>query len=374
MSERDMAAGSGSSPYDEPTGEIDLGEDASMRRRQVPADDRDEFYARHALPERPGVSRVDDLDDIDPDELDTQAMPARPAAQSGAAPAATPTEAIRRPDDPADAQTQRFAAPQPRTNPQPVEDVRTDDFTAVPPTRVAASETAVPESDVSDAVAPGVGDSYEAAPEVPDERLRSAEEDLSEAQRRARRGTLDIGLLVLRVAVGVIALAHGSQKLFGWWNGPRLSGFEDMLLNSPNPAIGFTPDAARPLAIVGAVSETLGGLMLVVGLFTPLAASAVLGVMLVAAAYKATLAGGVWFFAADPNGAGIEYELLICACAVAIILTGPGRISLDAPRGWARRPAWGSLALLVVGIGAAVAVWMVFNGTNPFESPGNPTG
>ncbi|NED67979.1 DoxX family protein, partial [Streptomyces sp. SID10244] len=192
-------------------------------------------------------------------------MPARPAAQSGAAPAATPTEAIRRPDDPADAQTQRFAAPQPRTNPQPVEDVRTDDFTAVPPTRVAASETAVPESDVSDAVAPGVGDSYEAAPEVPDERLRSAEEDLSEAQRRARRGTLDIGLLVLRVAVGVIALAHGSQKLFGWWNGPRLSGFEDMLLNSPNPAIGFTPDAARPLAIVGAVSETLGGLMLVVG-------------------------------------------------------------------------------------------------------------
>lgn len=340
-----------------------------MRRRQVPAGDRDEFYARHALPERTGVSRVDDLDDIDPDELDTQAMPARPAAQTEAAPEAAPTEAIRRPDDPADAETQRFAAPQPRTAPEPVEDVRTDDFTAFPATRVAPTEAEVPA-----APGPDIAEPYEAAPAVADERLRSAEEDLSDAQRRARRGTLDIGLLVLRLAVGVIALAHGSQKLFGWWNGPRLSGFEDMLLNSPNPAIGFTPDAARPLAIVGAVSETLGGLMLVVGLFTPIAASAVLGVMLVAAAYKATLAGGVWFFAADPNGAGIEYELLVCACAVAIILAGPGRISLDAPRGWARRPAWGSLALLVVGIGAAVAVWMVFNGTNPFESPGNPTG
>merc|ERR1711969_251236 len=98
---------------------------------------------------------------------------------------------------------------------------------------------------------------------------------------------------------------------FGWRNGPRLSGFQDMLVNAPNPAIGFQADAARPLAIVGALSETLGGLMLVVGLFTPLAASAVLGVMLVAAAYKATLAGGVWFFASGGRGAGIEYELLL---------------------------------------------------------------
>nr|WP_237421637.1 DoxX family protein [Gordonia sp. SID5947] len=264
-------------------------------------------------------------------------MPARPGAGPAAAPsaaeptAAPPTEAFGRPQDPAEAKTQRFAAPQPDAPAQPVEDVRTDDFTAVPATRVAATETPVADTPVRGLPETDVAERFDSAPTVADERLRSAEEDLVDAQRAARRGTLDVGLLVLRLAVGLIALAHGTQKLFGWWNGPRLSGFEDMLLNSPNPAIGFTPDAARPLAIVGAVSETLGGLMLVVGLFTPVAASAVLGVMLVAAAYKATLAGGVWFFAGDPNGAGIEYELLVCACAVAIILAGPGRISLDAP-------------------------------------------
>ncbi|AZG48834.1 Putative oxidoreductase MhqP [Gordonia insulae] len=373
-----MAAGSGSSPYDEPTGEIDLGEAAPMRRRRVAADDdRDSFYARHASGGR-SMSRVDDLDDIDPDEVDTQAIPARttapppsaapaPAAPAPA-PAAAPAETAPVADsddeiDRAEAPTRRFSASPAAATPAPAEDLQTDDFTALPPTRAADYEYA--DADVVDR--------YETPPPA-DDRLRSVEEDLADAQRRARRGTLDIGLLLLRCAVGAIAIAHGTQKLFGWWNGPRLSGFEDMLVNAPNPAIGFQADAARPLAILGALSETLGGLMLVVGLFTPLAASAVVGVMLVAAAYKATLAGGVWFFAADPNGAGLEYELLLVMCAAAIILTGPGRISLDAPRGWSRRPSWGSLALLLVGIGAAVAVWLVFNGTDPFQSPGNPAG
>ncbi|MBT0565455.1 DoxX family membrane protein [Williamsia sp. CHRR-6] len=172
----------------------------------------------------------------------------------------------------------------------------------------------------------------------------------------------------------MIAMAHGAQKLFGWWNGPRLSGFEDFLTNPANTDIGFRSDAAKPLAIVGALSESLGGLMLVLGLLTPVAGSAVLGVMIIAATYKATLAGGVWFFASDPDfqHAGVEYELFIAAAAAAIIVAGPGRWSLDFGRGWARRPGVGSVACLVVGIAVPVAIWIVFNGTNPFTSPGNP--
>ncbi|MDL9944109.1 DoxX family protein [Gordonia sp. ABSL11-1] len=417
MNERDMAAGSGSSPYDEPTGEIDLGEATPQRRRRAPTEDRDDFYARHAIPPRAAMSRVDDLDDIDPDDIETRAIPTDsgvPATRSApvANPAATPDAALPPTPEPAppletsssEAPTHRFASPAAGRTPVPTEHLRTDpgpDETDADDIRTATARTdavtAVPAAGLGEGAVPtaaterydaGVYDTagfdtaaYDTSgydtdtpANASDDRIRSAEEDLSDAERRARRGTLDLGLLLLRCAVGAIAMAHGAQKLFGWWNGPRLSGFEDMLVNAPNPAIGFQADAARPLAIVGALSETLGGLMLVVGLFTPVAASAVLGVMLVAGAYKATLAGGVWFFASGGNGAGIEYEALLAVCAAAIILAGPGRIALDAPRGWARRPAWGSLALLVVGIGAAVAVWLVFNGTNPFQSPGNPTG
>ncbi|MEE3852659.1 DoxX family membrane protein [Gordonia sp. LSe1-13] len=405
MSERDPAAGGGSSPYDEPTGEIDLGEAGAQRRRRIPTEERDTFYARHANPGPGGASRVDDLDDIEPDEVATRSMtadpngpatPTPPQSPRTAPPEADPTpptEAIdRRPpgavegrepaaDDPtarfavpaADAGTTPFAAADDR-DPLPPTPTPTEAY--LPPTEgYRASSEPYPATEAYAAVPSDdpVGYEQRDAP-VGDERLRSVEEDLADAERRARRGTIDLGLLLLRCAVGVIAMAHGAQKLFGWWNGPRLSGFEDMLVNDANPAIGFAADAARPLAIVGALSETLGGLLLVIGLFTPLAASAVLGVMLVAAAYKATLAGGVWFFATGGGGPGIEYELLLAVCAAAIILTGPGRISIDAPRGWSRRPAWGSVAMLVVGIGAAVAVWLIFNGTNPFESPGNPTG
>ncbi|WP_234974385.1 DoxX family protein [Williamsia sterculiae] len=203
------------------------------------------------------------------------------------------------------------------------------------------------------------------------ERGASAD-DLESARRAARRGTTDLGILLLRVAVGLIAMAHGAQKLFGWWNGPKIGGFSDFLVNSTNTNIGFNPDAAKPLAIVGALSEGLGGVMLVLGLLTPIAGSAVLGTMLIAGAYKATLAGGVWFFAADHGGSGIEYEALLAVAAAALILMGPGRISLDFGRGWARRPFVGSVLWLIIGVAAAVAVWILFNGTNPFHSPGNP--
>ena len=44
-----------------------------------------------------------------------------------------------------------------------------------------------------------------------------------------RRGTQDLGLLLLRIAVGALLIGHGLQKLFGWWGGPGLSGFRDSL-------------------------------------------------------------------------------------------------------------------------------------------------
>ncbi|KJF22028.1 DoxX family protein [Rhodococcus sp. AD45-ID] len=171
---------------------------------------------------------------------------------------------------------------------------------------------------------------------------------------RPSRGTLDLGLLALRLAVGGTALVHGLQKLTGLWNGPGLGGFETMLAEA-----GF--EQAKLLAILGAVGEVAGGALLILGLLTPIAAASVLAVMINAWALRQLAEPGLEYFA--PNGT--EYEMLLGICAGVIILTGPGRIALDGRRGWAKRPFIGSLVVLILGIGAGVCTWIFLNGANP---------
>ncbi len=312
------------------------------------------------------MTRVDDLDDLDPDEVSTTRMsvPRAPTAPNPEPPTpapyvpeTTPIAASPR-DDTADrTPTTAFASSEP-TQAYSAVNYAEDEL----PTTTALAEPADAEPTLPVAAAPAVDEQ-----ETRRRKRRDDEEDDDYAPARTGRGTLDLGLLILRVAVGAIAMAHGMQKLFGWWNGPGLDGFESFLVNSQNTSVGFVPDAARPLAIVGALSESIGGLLLILGLATPLAASAVLGVMIIATTFKATVAGGIWFFATGQSGPGLEYEILLAICAAAIILTGPGRISLDAPRGWSRRPSWGSALILVLAIAVAVAVWVVFNGSNPAD-------
>ncbi|GGQ97598.1 DoxX family protein [Streptomyces pilosus] len=124
----------------------------------------------------------------------------------------------------------------------------------------------------------------------------------------------DIGLLVLRLALGLTMAAHGAQKLFGWFGGGGVEG-TGMFFQS----LGYpSPEA---FAVVAGLTETLGGLGLALGLFTPLAAAAVAGTLVNAIAVK----WGGGFFAPE----GVEYELLITLAAVALALTGPGRIAVD---------------------------------------------
>ncbi|WP_440713207.1 DoxX family protein [Gordonia sp. FQ] len=198
--------------------------------------------------------------------------------------------------------------------------------------------------------------------EVPADRY---DDDLAVPMTVPGRGTLDLGLLILRVVVGLVFFFHGLQKLTTWRGGFGVDGFAAYLTNSPQPSLGFNSDAAHTLALVAGLSESIGGVLLVLGLLTPIAGSAVLGVIIVAMTYKVTLAGGLWFFAAQGNGNGIEYELVLAATSIAIILCGPGTYSFDRRWGWARRPAWGSFAWLIIAIAASVALWIVFNGANP---------
>ncbi|MGW0036628.1 DoxX family membrane protein [Gordonia sp. NPDC003376] len=375
MSERDQSGGGRgdfrpSSPYDEPT------EAFAVPPR--PADDRDSFYDRHH------VSRVDHIDDLDPDEVATRQFDLPPVGRPrNPVPLPPVTGADEAPTVPTPAQPSRSTPPGEPPTPIPsVEDtfpelakprrdpVPDDEATAAEPV-VESHPTMELTAGDPEYVDDGEPTSQLAAPRRddighgvhPDHADDTGQHEAAIAT--APRGTLDLGLLILRLGVGVVAVAHGLQKLFGWWGGPGLDGFQAMLTNSADPAIGFDADYTRVLAIVGAVSETAGGVLVILGLLTPIGASALVSVMLLAATYRVTLSGGFQFFAA---AGGVEYELLLLVAAAALILTGPGTYSLDRTRKWARRPFLGSVAWLIIGIAAAVAVWILCNGANPFQA------
>jgi putative oxidoreductase len=175
-----------------------------------------------------------------------------------------------------------------------------------------------------------------------------------------RRGTQDLGLMVLRVGLGALLIAHGLQKAFGWWGGSGFGGFAQSLAE-----LGY--QHARALSYVGVGAELGAGTLLVLGLFTPLAAAAAVAYLLNAllAAVVAQPGTGYFpFFLPD----GHEYQVTLIVLAAALVLTGPGRYGFDAGRGWARRPFIGSLAALLLGVGVGVAVWVLLNGANPLAA------
>ncbi|WP_245551054.1 DoxX family protein [Nocardia paucivorans] len=175
-----------------------------------------------------------------------------------------------------------------------------------------------------------------------------------------RRGTLDFGLFLLRVILGATFLYHGLQKLTGWFHGPGLDGTRDMMEQG-----GWDrPSLATALLTAGEVG---GGVLLVLGLATPLAAGAVLAVILDAWAWKQGMHPGLQY-KAGPGA--VEYESVLAGIATVVILTGPGRWSLDRGRSWATRPGIGSFVVLVLAIAAAVATWWYLHGGNPFVGIG----
>lgn len=157
---------------------------------------------------------------------------------------------------------------------------------------------------------------------------------------------MDIGLLVLRLAVGLTMAAHGGQKLFGWFGGYGLAGTGGFL-----EKLGFRP--GRVHAALAGIGELVGGLLLALGLLTPVGAAMVIAVMVVAIV-TVHLAKG--FFVSD---GGAEYNLVIIAASAALAFTGAGAYSLDAVEGLALS-GWlpGVLAVLaglVLGAGALAA-------------------
>jgi putative oxidoreductase len=157
---------------------------------------------------------------------------------------------------------------------------------------------------------------------------------------RVAVSTQDIGALVLRVATGVVLAVHGTQHLFGWFGGPGLDGFARLV-----EPLGY--ESPRLFALIGGLSEVAGGLLLVLGLATPLGVAAAVG-MMINAVIALHLPFGFWQTAGD-------LAVLVGLAAVAVAFIGPGSYSLDRRRAWVH----GGMRPAVAGIGLGVAVALV---------------
>lgn len=128
---------------------------------------------------------------------------------------------------------------------------------------------------------------------------------------------IDLSLLILRLVVGLSFMAHGAQKLFGWFGGYGPKGTGSWM-----ESIGMKPGVV--MAVVAGLMEFVGGLLLASGLLTILGAVLIILTMAGAIA-KVHGKNGYW---ATANG--YELNLLIVAVALAVALTGAGAYSLDA--------------------------------------------
>ncbi|HEY2494478.1 MAG TPA: DoxX family protein [Paenibacillus sp.] len=129
--------------------------------------------------------------------------------------------------------------------------------------------------------------------------------------------TIALGLLIIRLVVGLSFVGHGAQKLFGWFGGYGPKGTGGWM-----ESIGIKPGVA--MAVGAGLAELLGGLLFAAGLFTEVGALLIVLTML-GAIVKVHGSNGYW---ATANG--YEYNLLLIVVAIGIALTGAGAYSMDA--------------------------------------------
>lgn len=134
-------------------------------------------------------------------------------------------------------------------------------------------------------------------------------------------GASELGFLALRAGLGVIFMAHGAQKLFGWFGGYGWGATLDYFTQ--------TMGVPAPLGGLAILTEFFGGLAVLLGVLSRTAGLGLAATMVVAAA-KVHLVNGFFVnWANTPNqGHGIEMNVALFAMALFVALAGPGRWAL----------------------------------------------
>jgi putative oxidoreductase len=152
------------------------------------------------------------------------------------------------------------------------------------------------------------------------------------------------GRLIARLILGAIFIGHGTQKWFGWFDGPGLKGTRKMVA-----ALDMRPVQENAIAV--SASETIGGAMVAAGALTPVGASALIATM-ITAIRKVHFTNGLWN--ADK---GYEFNLALIAALLVLIDGGPGPLSVDRALGIECTGSRWALATLATGAaGSALAI------------------
>jgi putative oxidoreductase len=169
----------------------------------------------------------------------------------------------------------------------------------------------------------------------------------TEASSETARSLTDVGLLILRLGVGAAMIQAGLRKFFDF-----------------NTTVGFMESggwrAPKFAAFLVSAAETAGGIGLVFGVLTPLAACAVIGAMI--DAWAVNVSGGAFW--SDP----FNVPFMLVVGATALLFTGPGAYGVDARLfGRPRLSPRIAVGLLVVAFAVAILTWIFLNGTNPIR-------
>lgn len=283
--------------------------------------------------QRPDRADDPNLDDVDVPTYQGQS----PQARGGSTPASAAQSTTAFPATGPAAETQRLAQPGENGN------YRDEDFAPTEAPATTAAPTAYP------------GDPALAPAPVASQELTPEDSAAAQPVDRTRRGTIDFGIFLLRLAISAWLILASVGTFFNLGGGQGIVGLENEFAAYPAGGI---------LAVAVPVAQLAAGLFLLFGLVTPLfAAVATVVTGFSALHFVATSGEGLNIFA-WPDSAWLAVMLL--AMSVVLQFTGPGLYSLDFGRGWARRPLWSSWIFVVLAIAAVAALWWFGTGINPF--------
>jgi putative oxidoreductase len=143
--------------------------------------------------------------------------------------------------------------------------------------------------------------------------MNEKEKDMESETTIRDRSAVDWALLVARVVVGVVFVAHGAQKLLGAFGGPGLSAIVQMM---------------GPLGYLVTIGEFFGGLGLIFGFLSRFSAASIILIMLGAIGMVHSQFGFFMNWTGKQAGEGFEYHLLVIGTLLPILIAGPGRFAV----------------------------------------------